>query len=82
MAGSQSRTSEFYVVGKHQPVVVQTSTGRLTGFLYVPELKRRLSEILNDERQFLPLTDVTDDQGERFDYLAVNKRFVISVRES
>jgi hypothetical protein len=80
MPGTEKQ-SEFYVVGRHQPVTITTPQGEIKGFLYIPELKRRLSEILNDERQFLPLTDVTDAEGNRTEYLAVNKSFIVTVEE-
>lgn len=78
---TEPKKGEYYVVGRHQPVVITTPHGEVSGFLYVPELKRRLSEILNDDREFLPLTDVTAEDGEKIQYLAINKRFVITVRE-
>ena len=74
--------NEFHVVGRHQPVVIATPRGQLQGFLYIPELKRRLSEILNDERQFLPLTDVVNEDGEKLEYLAINKTAIITIREN
>ncbi len=74
--------NQFHVVGRHQPVVITTPRGRLQGFLYIPELKRRLSEILNDERTFLPLTDVVNEEGEKMEYLAINKTAIITVREN
>ncbi|MCZ6688206.1 MAG: hypothetical protein O7H41_01180 [Planctomycetota bacterium] len=77
----EPKKGEYYVVGRHQPVVVTTPQGDIIGYIYIPELKRRLSEILNDERAFLPLTDVTVEDGGKIEYLAINKRFVITVRE-
>ena len=82
MANDSKNQGDFYVVGRHQPVEIITSQGTLQGFIYVPELKRRLSEILNDERVFLPLTDVTDSDGKKIEYMAINKSHVISVREA
>ena len=41
-----------------------------------------LVEILNDERAFLPLTDVTSDDGQKMEYLALNKQHIVSVRET
>ena len=82
MTNASPNQSEFYVVGRHQPVEIVTSGGKIQGFIYVPELKRRLSEILNDERHFLPLTDVTDEAGQKIEYLAVSKAHIISVRET
>lgn len=82
MVEQGGQKSEFYVVGRHQPVVITTPRGSLQGFLYIPELKRRLSEILNDERAFLPLTDVVNEEGEKIEYLAINKTAIITVSEN
>lgn len=79
---ADEQKGEYYVVGRHQPVIITTPQGEVRGFLYVPELKRRLSEILNDERDFLPLTDVESEDGQKIAYLAINKRFVITVEEA
>lgn len=79
---ADEQKGEYYVVGRHQPVRITTPHGEVVGFLYIPELKRRLSEILNDEREFLPLTDVEQEGGGKIEYLALNKRYIVTVEEA
>jgi hypothetical protein len=62
-------------------VRVETEGGSYVGKLYVPDSKRRLSDVLCDDRPFLSMTEVTiNDCGEIEPFVALNKSFVRSVR--
>ncbi len=51
------------------------------GRVYVPETKKRVSDVLEDDRQFLFMTEVSVDQSETIEpFLAINKRCVKTVR--
>jgi hypothetical protein len=51
------------------------------GRLYVPDSKKRLSDVLCDGRPFLNLTEVTiNDALQSESFVALNKSFVKSVR--
>ncbi len=62
-------------------VHIDTESGSYTGRVYIPETKKRLSDVLCDDRPFLFVTEVTVDHGEHVEpFLAINKRFIKSVR--
>jgi hypothetical protein len=59
-------------------VRVEVDGGCYVGRLYVPDGKKRVSEVLNDDRQFLSLADATlNDSGSVEAFVAINKRFVM-----
>jgi hypothetical protein len=60
---------------------VETDTAVYVGRVYVPETRKRHSEMLCDDRPFLNLTEVSTNDGEHIeDYVAVSKRYVRTVR--
>jgi hypothetical protein len=62
-------------------VKVETDTAVYVGRLYVPETKKRVSDVLSDERQFLSLTDVSvNGSTETESFVAVNKQYVRTLR--
>jgi hypothetical protein len=62
-------------------VRIETEGTVYVGRLFVPETKKRLSDVLCDDRPFLNLTDVTiNDSGFIEPFVALNKSFVKSVR--
>jgi uncharacterized protein DUF6812 len=62
-------------------VRVETDTAVYVGRLYVPETKKRLSDLLCDDRPFLNLTQVSVAGSKQVEaYIAINKRFVRTVR--
>ena len=62
-------------------VRVETDTAVYVGRLYIPETRKRLSDMLCDDRPFLNLTEVSTNEGvEIEDYVAVSKRYVRTVR--
>ena len=62
-------------------VRVEVEGAVYVGKMYVPDGKRRVSDVLADERSFLNLTDVSIDGSEILEeYLAVNKDYVRTLR--
>lgn len=62
-------------------VRVETDSAVYVGRLFVPETKKRLSDVLCDDRPFLNLTEVSiNESAQRESYVAVNKRYVRTVR--
>ena len=62
-------------------VKVETDTAIYVGRLYVPETKKRVSDVLSDERQFLSLTDVSVNHTPGVEpFVAVNKSYVRTLR--
>jgi hypothetical protein len=62
-------------------VKVETENAVYVGRLYVPETKKRVSDVLGDERPFLNLTEVsTNDAVDTEGFLAINKAFIRTLR--
>jgi hypothetical protein len=62
-------------------VQVDTETGTYVGRLYVPETKKRASDVLSDDRLFIFLTEVSLGESTHVEpFVAINKRFVRTVR--
>lgn len=66
---------------KWSTVRIETEGTIYVGRVYVPETKKRLSDVLCDERPFILLTEVSVNGSEAIEsFVAVSKRFVKSVR--
>ena len=62
-------------------VRVETDDGVYVGRMFIPEMKKRLSDVLCDERPFIMLTEPTKDAAPMMEaFVAVNKSFVRTVR--
>jgi hypothetical protein len=61
-------------------VRIETPGGCYEGRLYVPDGKKRVSEVLNDDRQFVNLANVTFNKGEAEEFVAINKSFIQTLR--
>ena len=62
-------------------VQVDTENGVYLGRLYVPETKKRASDVLSDDRLFIFLTEVSFNESTQVEpFVAINKRFVRTVR--
>ncbi len=62
-------------------VQIETEKAVYTGRIYIPESKRRLSDVLTDDRPFVNLTEVSMNGTDQVEpYLAINKRFIKIVR--
>jgi hypothetical protein len=62
-------------------VRVETDGEVYEGKLYIPETKKRVSDLLCDDRMFLNMTDVTINGSTQTEsFVALNKSFVKCVR--
>ena len=62
-------------------VSIETDASEFVGRLFIPETKKRASDVLCDDRPFLFLTEVSINRGEVIEpFLAVNKRYIKTVR--
>ena len=75
------------VVTKREfPVMIQTGTNRLRGFLHLRE-DERLKDVINSSEEFIAVTQVElfDQEGKqallKTDFLALNRRQIIWVVE-
>jgi hypothetical protein len=60
---------------------VETEGSTFVGRLFVPETKKRSSDVLCDDRPFIFLTEVSiNDSHDSEPFLAINKRFIKVVR--
>jgi hypothetical protein len=60
---------------------IETDGGHFVGRLFVPETKKRASDVLCDDRPFIFLTEVSVDQSETIEpFLAISKRYIKTVR--
>lgn len=62
-------------------VVIKTDAHTYAGTLYVPDGKKRVSDVLCDDRPFVNLTEVSIDGAQALEpFLALNKTVIHSVR--
>ena len=62
-------------------VKVETDTSTYVGRLHIPETKKRVSDVISDDRQFLSLTDVrVNNEGDLEPFMAINKSIVRTLR--
>lgn len=62
-------------------VRIETDEGVYVGRMFIPEMKKRLSDVLCDDRPFIALTAVSRDHSALEEsFVAINKRFVRTVR--
>jgi hypothetical protein len=62
-------------------VRVETEGAVYVGRVYVPETKRRLSDVLADDRVFINLTEVTINDAQMMEpFVAVNKQYIRTIR--
>lgn len=62
-------------------VRIETEGATYVGRLFIPDSKKRLSDVLCDERPFLNMTEVViNDSAHVEPFLALNKQYVKTVR--
>lgn len=62
-------------------VRIEAEGGVYVGKIYIPDTKRRVSDVLGDERSFLNLTDVSVDGSEILEeFVAINKNCIRTLR--
>jgi len=70
-----------YARARWATVRVETEGCVYVGRVYIPETKKRLSDVLCDDRPFLNLTEVTINSATVVEpFVALNKSFIKSVR--
>jgi hypothetical protein len=83
MALTERRAASINYAGRARwaTVKIETDTATYVGRLYVPETKKRVSDVLSDERQFLSLTDVSVNHTPGIEpFVAINKTYVRTLR--
>jgi len=62
-------------------VRIETDRTVYVGRIFVPETKKRLSDVISDERMFLNLTQVSvNDSASIESFVALNKQYVRTIR--
>ncbi len=62
-------------------VRIETEGTVYVGRIYVPETKKRVSDVIADDRMFLNLTQVSvNDSSEVEAFVALNKQYVKTIR--
>ena len=62
-------------------VRVETDKAVYVGRVYVPETKKRLSDVLCDDRPFINMTEVSINDSKTLEsFVALNKQFIHTVR--
>jgi hypothetical protein len=69
--------------GKKVRVKVRTMYASYEGLLIIPEMRKRVSDVLNEEeRTFINLTDVRiNASSEQVPYISINKDMIESIIE-
>ena len=64
-------------------ITVRTQSATYTGNIYVPAMRKRVSDLLNDEgKMFVNLTDVSINGGsEKIPFISINKNLIESIIE-
>ena len=64
-------------------VTVRTQSATYAGTIYVPAMRKRVSDLLNDEgKMFINLTDVSINGGsEKIPFISINKNLIESIIE-
>ncbi|HUK57337.1 MAG TPA: hypothetical protein VLY20_11840 [Nitrospiria bacterium] len=70
--------------GKKVCVKVRTVYASYVGILLIPPMRKRVSDVLNEEdRTFINLTDVQiDGSSEKVPYISINKDMIESIIEN
>jgi hypothetical protein len=75
------RTTFYSAKARWSTVRIETEGATYVGRMYIPENKKRLSDVLCDERPFISLIDVMINDSEHVEpFVALNKGFVRMVR--
>ena len=68
--------------GKKARVRVRTVNGTYVGDFWIPAMRNRVSDVLNEEqRLFINLTDVLIDDKDRTDFISLNKNLIESITQ-
>jgi hypothetical protein len=73
----QKKTRKVQAKFRKVRVWVKTVDSAYTGFVYLPADRKRFSDVLNDERKFLSITDVeSKDFASPKSFLTINKDLI------
>ena len=73
--------SNYATRARWATVRIETEAHVYVGRIYVPETKKRLSDVLSDERLFINLTEVSvNDSAGIEPFIAINKQYVRTIR--
>ena len=68
--------------GRKARVRVRTVNGTYVGDFWIPAMRNRVSDVLNEEqRLFINLTDVLIDDKDRTDFISLNKNLIESITQ-
>jgi len=77
----QRPTGVAYARARWATVRVETEGATYVGRVYIPETKKRLSDVLCDDRPFVAMTEVSINDADVVEpFVAVNKQFIKTVR--
>jgi hypothetical protein len=81
MTTTPPRITGYAARARWETVRIETDSAVYVGRVYVPETKKRLSDVLCDDRPFINLTEVSinDTEGSEA-FVAINKQYVRTVR--
>lgn len=81
MAAKNQSANYNPVRARWATVRVETEGGTYVGRMYVPETKKRVSDVLSDDRQFISLTEVSvNDSSHTESFMAINKLYIRTIR--
>ena len=81
MVGRRPAAINYAGRARWATVRIETDSATYVGRLYVPETKKRVSDVLSDERQFLSLAEVSMNGSPQIEpFVAVNKNFIRTLR--
>jgi hypothetical protein len=69
--------------GKRVKIQVKTDRSTYEGYLTIPQMRKRVSDVLNEEdRLFINLTDVqVDGSAAQIHFVSINKNMIESIIE-
>jgi hypothetical protein len=68
--------------GRKARVRVRTVNGTYVGDFWIPAMRNRVSDVLNEEqRLFINLTDVLINDKERAEFVSLNKNLIESITQ-
>jgi len=71
----------YAVRARWATVRIETDGATYVGRMFVPDSKKRLSDVLCDERPFLNVTEVTINDSHQIEpFVAINKQYIRTVR--
>jgi len=81
MRRTESTASYSPARARWATVRIETDSAVYVGRIFVPETKKRLSDVISDERMFLNLTQVSvNDSASVESFVALNKQYVRTIR--